>query len=1008
MSMQKACFYGFFYFLFTATIPAVAQQPVFKTFSFNEGLNTYGIYKTQQDQHGFIWIATQDGIYRFNGNSFQVFKGGNINGVSLTGNFFLDFSLNKSNKLFAADFNNGIDVIDLSTLAVEDLKLQPGTPAPDQLPNLWLQRIYADNNNTLWVGGNNYLAYKKENESRYTVLSDLPGFKENLNILFIKPLIADHIAVGISGYGILLINTRTFGMSRLGLQPGAVENDMDIEIKDIVVDRDTLFAITNNRIIKGRFKKEGWQYIAEYPYKGFSALVVNCMVRDETKGFWIGTNSGLVNLDIYSGRYNLYQTSLSKRRWLQDNTINHLFIDRENNLWISTSKALQMVSLTTNGFRYFSGDDNKSDHMDHVYSLVPKNETEIFATATDGFYATNIISGITKKIEGSSALGVVHYLEKVEEDLWIVSCDLGMMGYIPSKSIISQDVLLKRYPEWSPYKKNYFNTAVKTGGISYWANEEQEGLFKWDMQKHQLTQFKAGTSTSRGLAENHIHNIKIDKEGYLWLLTDNTIEKFDTKIDSVIEIIRDIRKETGSPPGIFFDMYDDGERCWFGNFGGGVSGYNKKTKTWTRITENDGLSNNSVYGILPETDSIIWVSTNRGLSRINHYTKTCANYYYEDGLQDNSFDEKGSLQVGKKLYFGGINGFTEIDLDRFKNISTAFPVYIYKLEYYGNTEKKIITDLKWDKLSLPPGTNTIILYLAALTYSNNHKIKFSYKIDGLQNEFIEITDNNIITLNALSFGNYNISIRYRKEDGSYVENALKLQLKILPKWYQTWWFKLLLLLTAGSIIYAFYRYRIIQIKKQHEIRKNIATDLHDDLGSTLNSVKVFTNLAISGVKQEESLQQIKDNLNEATMGLRDMIWVLDDSLDTVDELVTRLKQYAIPVASASSIETVIKADSEVNNRQLIKEEKRNLFLICKEAINNSIKYSGASQIDVTITASGKKIQILITDNGKGFNVDEVKKGYGLKNMQYRAGQIKYRVVVESSSGNGTQITIQPS
>ena len=143
------------------------------------------------------------------------------------------------------------------------------------------------------------------------------------------------------------------------------------------------------------------------------------------------------------------------------------------------------------------------------------------------------------------------------------------------------------------------------------------------------------------------------------------------------------------------------------------------------------------------------------------------------------------------------------------------------------------------------------------------------------------------------------------------------------------------------------------------------------------------------------------------MSLRDMIWVLDDSLDTVDELITRLKQFAIPVSAASNIEAIIKANSEVNNRQLTKEEKRNLFLICKEAINNSIKYSGANKIDVGITASGKKTQIVVADNGKGFNVDEVKKGYGLKNMQYRAGQIKYEVILNSALNEGTQIIIQP-
>ncbi|MBL0183746.1 MAG: hypothetical protein IPP96_16255 [Chitinophagaceae bacterium] len=286
-----------------------------------------------------------------------------------------------------------------------------------------------------------------------------------------------------------------------------------------------------------------------------------------------------------------------------------------------------------------------------------------------------------------------------------------------------------------------------------------------------------------------------------------------------------------------------------------------------------------------------------------------------------------------------------------------------------------------------------------------NKNKYAYKINKIHSDWLSLDNQNFITLIGLSPGTYHLQVKTANEDGVW-SDPKELILVFLPKWYQTWWFYLLIALTAAAILYALYRYRIAQIKKQHEIRKNIATDLHDDLGSTLNSVKVFTNLAISGIKQEESLQQVKDNLTEATMSLRDMIWVLDDSLDTVDELITRLKQFAIPVAAASNIEAIIKADSEVNSRQLIKEEKRNLFLICKEAINNSIKYSGASRIDVTITGSGKKIQIVVADNGKGFNVDEVKKGYGLKNMQYRAGQIKYKVILNSL--HGTEIIILPT
>jgi signal transduction histidine kinase len=298
------------------------------------------------------------------------------------------------------------------------------------------------------------------------------------------------------------------------------------------------------------------------------------------------------------------------------------------------------------------------------------------------------------------------------------------------------------------------------------------------------------------------------------------------------------------------------------------------------------------------------------------------------------------------------------------------------------------------------------IYFSALNYTNPTRTTYAYRIIEKSKDWINLSTQNFVTFISQPPGTYHLQVKAANEDGVWSEPK-ELVLEFLPKWYQTWWFRLLIALTTAVIIYAFYRYRISQIKKQHEIRKNIATDLHDDLGSTLNSVKVFTNLAIRGVNQEESLQQIKDNLTEATVGLRDMIWVLDDSLDTVEELVIRLKQFALPVAAASNIQAEITAGSDVSKMRLSKEEKRNLFLVCKEAINNSIKYAAASRIDVSITPAGKKIKISITDNGKGFDANTVKKGYGLKNMQYRAGQVRYRVTLSSAVDKGTQVEIEP-
>src|SRR5262249_46661134 len=146
---------------------------------------------------------------------------------------------------------------------------------------------------------------------------------------------------------------------------------------------------------------------------------------------------------------------------------------------------------------------------------------------------------------------------------------------------------------------------------------------------------------------------------------------------------------------------------------------------------------------------------------------------------------------GHKLYFGGINGFTELNTHKYKNVLSNFPAYIYRVEYFANGEKQVLNNLSWGKISLPSGTNPIIIHLAGLSYSSAQKIKFSYRIAGLHTDYIDVQGTNTITLNTLTYGNYTVNVRYTREDGSIAPQTLSLSLYIAPRWFQTWWFTLL-------------------------------------------------------------------------------------------------------------------------------------------------------------------------------------------------------------------------
>ena len=186
----------------------------------------------------------------------------------------------------------------------------------------------------------------------------------------------------------------------------------------------------------------------------------------------------------------------------------------------------------------------------------------------------------------------------------------------------------------------------------------------------------------------------------------------------------------------------------------------------------------------------------------------------------------------------------------------------------------------------------------------------------------------------------------------------------------------------------------------------IASDLHDDIGSTLNSVKIFAHLAMKDREKEPHLERIEQSLAEASAGLRDLIWVLDDTQDNVQELLDRIKKFALPVCHANEIEFRCDATGDLAERPLSKNIKRNLLLIVKEAINNSFKYAACTRIELRVDADRNKLVVTVRDNGKGFVDDQITPGYGLRNIRQRAVQIRFDVHIHSSAAGGTSIVLK--
>ncbi|HEX6846835.1 MAG TPA: ATP-binding protein [Chitinophagaceae bacterium] len=999
-----------FIFLFVGSCIANdcnSQQYNIRTFSFPQGLLTYNIKKTLQDKYGFIWIATQDGLYRFDGKSFEIFKKNPSDINSLQENFIYDIAFGEDEDLYISAFNGGIDVINIRTLEVTHL-LSQAEEKEDGLPNLWITKIYFDQHKQLWMGGEDFLLVYNTITKKIRRFQATGNIEADINVSFIQRTPDSMIVVGAENNGILVFDPLKFRLVGhiTGLDNGA--GNRKITASNMVVGDNICFVSSGSSVYQGKVMNGKWQFQKIYSPEILKENLISSLQLYNDKQLWIGTSMGTGYINLSSGDFSFLN---DKRSISGEYLIYDLFIDKTDNLWISSNNNLQLVNLNPSPFRAYTEDPNTKVRMNHLYSMVPKNNDEIYACGTDGLYLCNTVNGNIRKIKGTGSLGIIHYLYQTKDDLWVVSTDLGMYAYVPSREIISRELLLRTYPEWSASVNQIFNNSVTIGKKTYWAGEGLEGFLIWDRENSSIRKYEAGTSNSKGIPENHLHNLKMDREGLMWMLFDNNVATYDPVKDTVTKVLPYKLQGNTFNAGIFFDMYDDGETLWFGTYGGGINGYNEKTKKWTYITELDGLCNNAVYSILPENDSIFWVSTNNGLSRVNHKTLKCINYFQENGLQDNSFDETGYLKWNGKLFFSGVNGFTGVDASQYRNTISPFPVYIKRIEYINRNKKTILNNLSWDPLELPAGTTTATIWLSALSFSGNRP-SFSYKIRGFQDEFLPVDKDNKIELNALTKGNYDVDIRYINEKGDFVDGLLGVKLEVLPFWYQTWWFRLFVAALMVSITIFILRLLYIsrlrrqraQLEKQLAVqleRQRISSEMHDDIGAGLSGIKLLAEMTRGKVKDTAAsgeVEKIYESVGDISAKMKEVIWSLNAENDRLSSLISYIQRQARQWLENYPCQLTVNVPEKIPDMEIDGESRRNIFLTVKEAVHNIIKHSGADRVTINIT-SDDQLMISVSDNGKGMHMNEnINMGNGLKNMKHRIHQLNGKIFMQNNEG----------
>jgi two-component sensor histidine kinase len=319
----------------------------------------------------------------------------------------------------------------------------------------------------------------------------------------------------------------------------------------------------------------------------------------------------------------------------------------------------------------------------------------------------------------------------------------------------------------------------------------------------------------------------------------------------------------------------------------------------------------------------------------------------------------------------------------------------------GITYKKI--------LQLPHYQNSLSFNFAALDFVSPGKFNYYYQLSPYDKNWIDAGNRNYAAYTNLPPGEYVFRVRAAGQSATN-NNMPPLSIIITPPFWKTWWFMGLCVFALGAFLYGLYRYRINQLIALQKVRNRIATDLHDDIGSTLTNISILSELSRQKLPQQEEAQvflgRIAEEVSNSSQALDDIVWSINTNNDTLEQTVARMRRYAAEIFDGANIHYTLHLDEQFAQRKLNMEQRRDCFLLYKEAINNIYKHAHAKEVSIRVWLDRNQLFMTIKDDGKGFDTTKVTHRNGLKNMQQRVQRWDGSIEIQSAPGKGTRTTIR--
>lgn len=435
----------------------------------------------------------------------------------------------------------------------------------------------------------------------------------------------------------------------------------------------------------------------------------------------------------------------------------------------------------------------------------------------------------------------------------------------------------------------------------------------------------------------------------------------------------------------------------------GLFTYNENTKKIKRILLPASV-NQAIEDIVQDNQGNWWLVSPSGLIKYNPADSSTQVFNIKNGWP-------GYYSFIKKLDDGRMAAGCENGIILFD------PATIKKQGYSSRPEiTQIVLDEK--ETHWLPGSDTVFrinynqsirFNFTSLNYENSSSNQYAWKLEGMNNEWHPVGNQTSQAYAALRPGKYVFHVKSANASGVW-SNSSSITFKVIPPFYQTAWFIILVAALVASVVYAFYRYRLQQAIALEKMRTRIATDLHDDIGATLSSISFYSEAVKQKVKNklpeaETILEKMGETSRNMVGNMSDIVWAISPKSDTAESLFIRMQAYAGELCQLKNVQLEFEHEGNIDKKMPDIETRKNIYLIFKEAVNNALKYSDCIKLTIKVSSNQKNLLLTIRDDGKGFDPDNNTNGNGLANMKRRAAELNGKLEIHSSAGQGTSVEL---